>query len=515
MSISRPIRPASRRLRIEPLEDRRLLAVFTVTNLNDAGDGSLRQAIVDANNNAGADTVEFDATAVGTINLSTGELTITDALTINGPGQERFKIDANKQSRVFNIDGGMLARVDVEIIGVTITGGLAASAGWGRDGGGIFSTGSLSVINSTIAGNTARRHGGGIYVRYETIIINSMISDNTADGDGGGVFSLRNLTVISSTISGNTARLGGGINISGEVGASVTVANSTISGNRVGLDGGGISAHGGVTVNNSTIVENTAGRDGGGIISRWNLTVTSSTISGNRASSNGGGIFDSGSARVMMVTDSVISGNTAAISGGGIYSFQHGTIGGIIPLARIHIANSTISGNTAGRNGGGIYSFYEHVTVANSTISGNSASLHGGGIHAYGWIYEDVVSGDVTVTGSILSGNTLTDGTFQETRDVEFASLDANHSLLGVAAFDRVTTGSDNIADDDPRLAPLADNGGPTQTHALLPGSPAIDAGNPDFVSPPGFDQRGRRLRGWSVGGLISGRLNLARRRPT
>ena len=469
-----------------------MLAIFMVTNLNDSGAGSLRQAIWDANDAAGSDVIEFDEAAVGTINLTSGELAITDALSINGPGPDIVTINANEHSRVFNIDGGMLARVDVEIIGVTITGGLAAGAGFARYGGGIFSTGSLSVINSTIAENTAGRHGGGIYVRYQTIIINSTISDNTADGDGGGVFSLRDLTVTSSTISGNTARQGGGIHISGEVGASVTVADSTISGNRASFGGGGIRADGEVTVTNSAISGNT-GRRGGGIHAQsGDMTIANSTISGNTASSCGGGIFDIGSARDVTVTDSVISGNTAAINGGGICSIQGRSIGGIIELARIRIANSTISGNTAGRDGGGIYSYYEHVTVTNSTISGNSASLRGGGIHAYGrdGNYEEVVSGDVTVTGSILSGNTLTDGRFQETRDVDFASLDANHSLLGLAAFDRVTSGADNIADDNPQLAPLADNGGPTFTHALLPGSPAIDAGDPGFVS-AGFDQRG------------------------
>ena len=98
----------------------------------------------------------------------------------------------------------------------------------------------------------------------------------------------------------------------------------------------------------------------------------------------------------------------------------------------------------------------------------------------------------MTVTGSILSGN-ISDK-FPQHVDVDRASargFEANHSLIGVAASGQLDAGSDNIINDNPQLAPLADNGGRTKTHVLLPGSPAIDAGDPDFESPPLFDQRG------------------------
>ena len=223
MSTSRPPRPASRRLRIEPLEDRRLLAVFTVTNLDDSGAGSLRQAILDANAAPGADEIEFDAAAVGRISL-VGELAITDSLTINGPGPSLLTIDANEQSRVFNIDDGNdLWHVEVTIDGVTVTGGLTTD-----EGGGIRDHENLTVINSTLSGNTADSRGGGIYAFGDVSVTNSTISDNTAGGAGGGIHIRGDLTLNNSEISGNESDdAGGGVFVRGDA----TVTNSTISGN--------------------------------------------------------------------------------------------------------------------------------------------------------------------------------------------------------------------------------------------------------------------------------------------
>ncbi|MCH8042402.1 MAG: right-handed parallel beta-helix repeat-containing protein [Planctomycetes bacterium] len=500
---------------VEPLEARRLLAVFTVTNLNDAGAGSLRQAILDANAAAGSDEIEFNVAVVGTINLTSGELAITDSLTINGPGPDVLTIDANEQSRVFNIDDDTETRLDVEINGVTITRGLSTG-----NGGGIISFENLSVTNSTISGNTAGDRfsdGGGIYVRFgDVTITNSTISGNTTATFGGGMYVVRgSVTVTNSTISGNTAgSFGGGINAFN----GVTVTNSTISGNTAGGFGGGIYAHRMVTVINSIITGNIASSQGGGIYANGaDVTVISSTISGNSANSGGGAIyvFDtdvtvtdstisdnrSGGIHVaaaefgkasVTITNSTISGNTADDrgdvrfrSGGGIHVFSHDVD------AFVTVAGSTISGNTAGASGGGIYArSYTRdviVTITNSTISGNTAGELGGGIFAEATSDEDDLI--VTVTGSILSDNTAEMS--PETRDFGGAGFEANYSLIGVAASLLLDGGAGNVIDDNPRLGRLANNGGPTKTHALLPGSPAIDAGDPNFAPPPQFDQRG------------------------
>ena len=125
------------RLRFEPLEDRCLLSIYTVTNANDgvvakAGDlpGSLRQAIFDANADAGADTIRFAANVTGPIVLSAGELDITDSLTIQGPGAANLTIDAAGKSRIFNVDDGDSGtNINVEIDGLTLTGGSADTGG--------------------------------------------------------------------------------------------------------------------------------------------------------------------------------------------------------------------------------------------------------------------------------------------------------------------------------------------------------------------------------------------------
>jgi hypothetical protein len=199
---------------------------FVVTNLNDGGAGSLRQAIEDANGNGMEDTITFDASlAGGTILLSISQLTIADDtaapdLTVDGDldddGMPDITVDANGGSRVFFIAFG----ANVTLQGLVITGGS------NEEGGGIFNDGTLTVANSTISGNSAG-FGGGIRNFGTLTVESSTIRDNGADF-GGGIENPGTLTVTNSTISGNTARFTGGI--SNGVGTA-TVANSTISGN--------------------------------------------------------------------------------------------------------------------------------------------------------------------------------------------------------------------------------------------------------------------------------------------
>ncbi|MCH8923387.1 MAG: right-handed parallel beta-helix repeat-containing protein, partial [Planctomycetes bacterium] len=429
-----------------------MLAVFTVTNLNDAGAGSLRQAILDANRRDGRDTIEFDAAAVGTIDLTTGSLFIFDDLTINGPGADRLTIDANDQSKVFEI-GYSDYYYNVDFTRLTITGGFAERIGRPSandgDGAAINAYGHVTVTDSIITGNNAEGRGGGIY-GFGVTVTNSTISGNRA-AFGGGIYSFGVVTVTGSTISGNTA----------------VYRDMDDVGN-----GGGIFAYNDVRVTNSTISDNTAGEDGGGIFAyEWpssvTVTVTNSTISGNTAGGGGGGIFARN-------RTSYEGPNTTAVT--------------------VTVTNSTISGNTAGGGGGGVSANTSEdnsvdVTVINSTISRNTAGGAGG-------ISVSARTGNValTVNESILSGNTTVGQVPQDVGE-NVDSFRANHSLIGRAASAQVTTGSGNISEDNPQLGPLADNGGPTETHALLPGSPAIDAGDPDAVAGengvPLFDQRG------------------------
>jgi parallel beta-helix repeat protein len=207
-------------------------ATFPVTNTNDADAGSLRQAILDANANAGEDVITFDSGVTGTITLTTGELEITEGVTITGPGANLLSISGNNNSRVFNILPGTFENpVTVNIDSLTITGGNAGN------GGGILTDvfTILNLMNSAVSNNSAVGPGGGIYCSEgEVHLTNSTVSDNSAASGGGGIWITRNsiggvLTLTNSTVSGNTVSGGGGgilLYLS-----SATFTNSTLSNN--------------------------------------------------------------------------------------------------------------------------------------------------------------------------------------------------------------------------------------------------------------------------------------------
>ena len=544
-SIGKRLPPTCRRLRFEPLEDRRLLSI-TVSTLVDEADGSivdgdisLRDAIAAA---PVGETIDFSVT--GSIDLtSLGELTINKGLTINGPGAELLTIQAYNPSptaydgsRVFNVDDGTSGLIDVSIAGITLTGGDTDNGGGAIrstenlfvtnsvirsniasfGGGGIrVASGSLTIANTTVSSNNSGNPGGGVYVQSGVATVtDSLISGNYGAAGGGLFLKYGTATITGSTISNNSAMYGGGIEI--EFG-DVTISGSVVSDNQAHDEGGGIRLFSGeVTVSNSSITGNTADRSGGGIRSEGTVTVIGSTISNNHVAvsgfSSGGGISSIGD--MMTITDSTITGNSADF-GGGLYS---GIVGASVPVT---ISNSTISGNTATTDGGGasFSSLFGQLTVdiLHSTITENQAPLNaGGGVSSYG--SDQGV--EVDVSSSIIAGNDADDfGVFYGTGN-PFASLGNNlvGSGNGVAAFSAAT--NDQIG-ASPMLGPLAYNGGPTQTHALLPGSPAIDAGDPAAIAGmsgvPSYDQRaapfGRVFDGDGVGGResTSARLSCSR----
>jgi hypothetical protein len=285
-------------------------------------------------------------------------------------------------------------------------------------------------------------------------------------------------------------------------GAQVAISGLTITGGRGGVFvfgtftatlGGGIANAGTLTVTNSTISGNSVPEWGGGINNLGTLTVTNSTISGNSAGA-GGGIENGGT---LIVTNSTISGNSAD-QGGGIQNGDILTVT-IPPISNtVTLTNSTISGNSDDQGGGSIDSSGgagTTLTVTNCTISGNSAI----GINS---------GSTLTVTYSTISGNsgvgiqfdfdlpgvalTAMDSLFSANLGGSLTIFDngvlsLNHNLFSDAP--GVALDPTNLIDTDPLLGPLANNGGPTLTQALLPGSPAIDAG----VAVPGVtsDQRG------------------------
>lgn len=238
---------------------------FTVTNLNDAGPGSLRQAVVLANDNFRANTIVFQAGLTGTITLASGAIDITSKLTINGPGVTALKIDGNKASRIFNNTGTGATIQDLAIINGNGCGGDVGNGGaihnssfltltrvvmkgntannnaclYSTYGGAIYNSGNLTINYSSLLGNSASGNGGAIWNDGTIKLNNSTVAGNNTEGSGGGIYNNGTLTVVNSTFSGNTARdVGGGI-VNGN-GRTLTITNSTISGNSAVTNGGGI-----------------------------------------------------------------------------------------------------------------------------------------------------------------------------------------------------------------------------------------------------------------------------------
>jgi hypothetical protein len=421
-------------------------ATITVINGSDSGPGSLRQALADADD---GDTIDFDA-SLHYIGLVSGELVVDKSVTISGPGAANLFLDNDLIFRVLHITNG----VTVSISGLTIVGGEAIVGG----GGGILNDHStLTVSNCTIRGNqTVYGRGGGI----------------SNDGESGSA----SLEINNSSVIFNDSDGGGGIYNNGYLGsATLTINNSTVSGNLAGNDG---NAGGGIYND--------------GRVGSATLTINNSTLSDNSAvsaGSNGGGIFNDGAAggsATLTVNNSTLSDNSAATFGGGIYN------DGLSGSATLTVTNSTISGNSVGTFGGGIYNYGASgsatLMVSNSTISGNSAGFGGGGIHNYGHFGEGAtlqIGDTILKTGS--SGANIENYEGTVTSHGYNLSSDNGGGLL-TATGDQINT--------DPLLGPLQDNGGPTFTHALLVGSPAIDAGDPNFnpnsFNPPMvYDQRG------------------------
>ncbi len=539
---------------LERLENRTLLSgsptVYTVDLTGGTGastsadEGTLLYCVTQANvnpNTAGSE-IEFDPTVFATPQTITLFSTLVLAETqgpeaIDGPGATDVTISGNNAVEVLSVSSGVAASLS----GLTVADGQDPMPG--QSAGGIFNQGTLALTGCTVSGNfnafsfsddtKYSDFGGGITNQGTLTVANSTISGNTA-GEGGGIFndSDGTIKVTGSTISGNSAGAGGGILNEG----TVTITGCTISGNSAINIGGGIYnglLYGTLTLTGCTISGNHA-RYGGAVSNNFSgtATVTDCTLSGNAATSNAGGAIFTSSSEPVTVTGTTISNNMAAGDGGGIYNggpnltvtdctLSGNTAaagGGIYADNPTTVIGSTVSGNSASGSGGGIAIERFELTAVNCTIAGNSAGTSGGGLWdngpatltnctiAYNVASDGgggglaAVAGVATLDNTIVALNTDVGGTPADDIAKSGGNLSATseYNLIGTGGAGGLINGSSNnlVGIADPGLDTLADYGGPTQTIALLPASPAIDAGSPAFaVDPEGntltTDQRG------------------------
>ncbi len=491
------------------------LVVDTTESTDDGdvstGDLSIREAIAASNGNPLDDSITFAASLSGsTITLTDGFITITDDVTIAGPGFNDLTISGNDTSRQFVInDSSSSSTISVTISGLTLTNGMTTA-----NGGSITNDESLTLDTMKIVNNTSANDGGAILNRNILTIISTIISNNTTGDSGGAIDNdgTTTVTITGSSIKNNTAGGSSGA-IDNDANGTLTIATSSISDNTAGSNGGAIDNNGTLTISNATLSNNSSTDDangfGGAIQNTANgtLTISNATLNSNSGVSSGGAIENNGTATI---TDSTLDGNSAADSGGAIDNF-----GGTLT-----ITGSTLSNNTAGGSGGAIWTDTA-LTIQSSTISGNSASDFGGGIGMFdGTVVianstlafniadanDDATgqggaidvgkrnsAGTLTTTSTIYFGNTR--GTALPVADdisLTDGSVSGSNNLVGDSATaGGITNGSfGNITGVDPLLMPLASNGGTTLTHAIFPGSPAFNAGLAE--SGISTDQRGK-----------------------
>ena len=479
--------------------------IEAIINARTSNAGGMRPDCTAGNPN-GPDTVSLPAGGNFVLTAAhneqfgaTGLPVITSAVTIEGHGAtiRRSSVSGTPDFRILAVDAsGALTVRDT-----TISNGELYPSGSYEGGGGILSLGALTLSGATITDNIVNGYssqGGGIHADGATTITNSVITGNYAEADNwatGGCLTIG--TNGRATITGST------------------IAHNTVYG-YYGSSGGGIDVQGEAEIINSDIAYNLnkgseTGGEGGGISVSGQATITGSTLRAN-------------------VADSFYEGG-----GGGLWP---GVGGGLANWGTTLVVNSTISGNTANYGGGLANFWYSDLTVVHSTVSGNRAQEDvadsygedifiggaGGGFFS-GSVYHNPNCSATTLKGVIMSGNTADVGIPQALFSPTYgnscddwgytdATLTVNaHNIFGQnnnAGLSGFTPGATDIVPSvglNAILSPLADNGGPTLTHALPAGSPALDrAPNAQCTAAPvnGVDQRGQPRNQNAAGGATN-----------
>lgn len=349
--------------------------------------------------------------------------------------------------------------------------------------------GTLTLMHLTLRdGYESADVGGCLLNESGTALIDVLMTNCMTSVNGGGIFSSGALTVTTSSLDGNAAGKGGGLYTFG----AAKLSQSSVSGNQANTECGGIYNKGELIMSQVSLSGNQAATDGGGLCNSHNALLQDVTLSGNTTSGNGGGIFNAlsgnGASPNITIVNATLGGNAAGF-GGGIYNF-----------ASASLSNATLHANTAITTGGGILNYGDGMghtgqfTITNVTFSANSA-VYGGGMGDSG----QGLALNVTFASNTASGfgggiNSLGGITFQNTMFAK-GSFGTNCTLAGPLG------GVNNLSDDNScligggsdnvnlHLGPLANNGGPTLTHMPAPPSPAIDGGSNGVC--PLTDQRG------------------------
>jgi hypothetical protein len=426
---------------------RYLATTRTVSNCNDNGLGSLRYAASVALSD---DLIDMTGLTCAKITLATGEIALNvENITLRGPGGAALWIDGQGMSRIFRHSGHGV----IGIYGILLANGYVATEPSIETGGCVYSSGSIVFENSYAEAcnavqsfqnnpaSTTPVRGGALAVAGYAFVQNSRLEQNRAisvrgTATGGAIYAGGDVYLIDSEICCTFAQSasfatvrGGGVFAIG----NVVMSRSTVAANRA--DSGPPDVHSGASY-------------GGGIYAAGfargaqGTQITSSTIYGN-VSQNVGGVEilnGNGTRYAARITNSTISEN-----------YAYGRAGGLATSTDMTVANSTIAFNTAGGStavAAGFQAYSIFVDLQSSIIAKN---------------YAQAVHSDFDGTGSVVSGS----------NDLIMATSTAPPGTLS----------------GDPMLGDLADNGGPTSTHALQAGSPAIGHGN--NAAGLGFDQRG------------------------
>ena len=379
--------------------------------------------------------------------VTEAEIVIDNDVILDGQG--KLTVDGNEEHRVFFVDQGVTA----ELTGFTVTRGRVRL---------------VDIIENCVGAPEILCHpgnGAGIKNHGALTLTNSNVTECFAPfqevttpgarfgGRGGGIQNglVGTMTLTNSTVSGNTAVWGGGIDNDG----SMTITDSVVSENRAAewysTQGGGITNYGTLTVTNSVVAGNASEDWAGGIANTGTLTLMNSVVSNNAADQAAG--IDNYS--VLMVVNSTVSDNLANNGGGGISNAT---------WAVTTVVNSTVSGNVAGWNSG-IANYGESVELINVTVSHNIATSSGG--VAGLWNGSEYRETKMTVTNTLVNNDCHGDG----------ITVSGGHNIESpgnTCSFDQ-STDMPGVSVDDLKPGELADNGGPTMTHALGAGSVAID----------------------------------------